>query len=114
MRWMKLPQFGAQADVQGGMPPEHQSRIIPPVNGRGKGLQVVRLREIVMILELKRQGLGASAIARQTGLDRKTGFCRKFSTWLSGRLTLDRLMLRAERIAEMRSSHWRGIGPYGC
>jgi transposase len=26
----------------------------------------------VMILELKRQGLGVSAIARQTGLDRKT------------------------------------------
>jgi transposase len=25
-----------------------------------------------MILELKRQGLGVSAIARQTGLDRKT------------------------------------------
>jgi transposase len=33
---------------------------------------VVGLREIVMILELKRQGLGVSAIARQTGLDRKT------------------------------------------
>jgi transposase len=33
---------------------------------------VVELREIVMILELKRQGLGVSAIARQTGLDRKT------------------------------------------
>jgi hypothetical protein len=30
------------------------------------------LREIVMILELKREGLGVSAIARQTGLDRKT------------------------------------------
>jgi hypothetical protein len=61
--WMKFPQFSAQADVQG--------RIIPPVNGQGKGLQVVRLREIVMILELKRQGLGVSAISRQTGLDRK-------------------------------------------
>ena len=35
-------------------------------------MQVVELREIVMILELKRQGLGVSAIARQTGLDRKT------------------------------------------
>ena len=33
---------------------------------------MVELREIVMILELKRQGLGVSAIARQTGLDRKT------------------------------------------
>lgn len=35
-------------------------------------MQVVGLREIVMIRELKRQGLGVSAIARQTGLDRKT------------------------------------------
>jgi transposase len=33
---------------------------------------VVELREIVMILELKREGLGVSAIARQMGLDRKT------------------------------------------
>ncbi len=33
---------------------------------------MVELREIVMTLELKRQGLGVSAIARQTGLDRKT------------------------------------------
>lgn len=30
------------------------------------------LREIVVIQDLKRQGLGVSAIARQTGLDRKT------------------------------------------
>lgn len=35
-------------------------------------MQVVGLGEIVMILDLKRQGLGVSAIARQTGLDRKT------------------------------------------
>ena len=35
-------------------------------------LSRVGLREIVMILELKRQGLGVSAIARQTGLDRST------------------------------------------
>ena len=34
-------------------------------------MQVVDLREIVMILELKRQGLGVSPIARQTRLDRK-------------------------------------------
>ena len=33
---------------------------------------MVRLREIVMIHDLRRQGLGVSAIARQTGLDRKT------------------------------------------
>jgi len=33
---------------------------------------VVRLREIVLIHDLKRQGLSLSAIARKTGLDRKT------------------------------------------
>ena len=33
---------------------------------------VVRLGELVVILDLHRQGLGVSAIARQTGLDRKT------------------------------------------
>ena len=33
---------------------------------------VVRLGELVMILDLHRQGLGVSAIARRTGLDRKT------------------------------------------
>ena len=33
---------------------------------------MVRLGELVMILDLHRQGLGLSAIARQTGLDRKT------------------------------------------
>src|SRR5215217_7242695 len=33
---------------------------------------VVRLGEIVMILDLHRQGLSVSAIARRTGLDRKT------------------------------------------
>ena len=33
---------------------------------------MIGLREVVLIQELKRQGLGVSAIARQTGLDRKT------------------------------------------
>ena len=33
---------------------------------------MVTLREIVVIHDLHRQGLGISAIARQTGLDRKT------------------------------------------
>ena len=33
---------------------------------------VVRLGELVMILDLHRQGLGVSAIARRSGLDRKT------------------------------------------
>jgi len=33
---------------------------------------VVRLGEVVMIIDLHRQGVSVSAIARQTGLDRKT------------------------------------------
>jgi transposase len=33
---------------------------------------VTGLGEIVMILDLHRQGVGVSAIARRTGLDRKT------------------------------------------
>jgi len=33
---------------------------------------MIRLEEIVMIHDLRRQGLSVSAIARQTGLDRKT------------------------------------------
>ena len=39
---------------------------------RDWGEPVVRLGEIVMILDLHRQGAGVSAIARRTGLDRKT------------------------------------------
>jgi len=37
-----------------------------------KGVQVVRLREIVLIHDLRRQGLSVSAIARKLGADRKT------------------------------------------
>jgi transposase len=33
---------------------------------------VVRFGELVMILDLAREGLSVSAIARRTGLDRKT------------------------------------------
>src|SRR5215213_835718 len=36
------------------------------------GARVVTLGELVMILDLHRQGLTISAIARRTGLDRKT------------------------------------------
>jgi transposase len=38
----------------------------------GGGVQVVTLGEIVLIHDLKRQGLSVSAIARKVGLDRKT------------------------------------------
>lgn len=43
---------------------------LAPRNGRGA--QVVTLGEIVLIHDLKRQGLTVSAIARKVGLDRKT------------------------------------------
>lgn len=33
---------------------------------------MIKLRETMMILDLHRQGLSVSAIARQTGIDRKT------------------------------------------
>lgn len=37
-----------------------------------RGLAVIKLGEIVIVLDLHRQGLSVSAIARQTGVDRKT------------------------------------------
>jgi transposase len=39
---------------------------------QGQGEPVIRLGEIVMILDLHRQGASVSVIARRTGLDRKT------------------------------------------
>src|ERR1700722_10655593 len=39
---------------------------------QGWGEPVIRLGEVVMILDLHRQGAGVSVIARRTGLDRKT------------------------------------------
>src|SRR4051794_38064346 len=38
----------------------------------GRGCSVISLGELVMILDLHRQGLSVSAIARTTGFDRKT------------------------------------------
>src|SRR4051812_50204240 len=43
--------------------------LLPVAGGSGT---VVNLGELMMILELHRQGLTVSAIARQLGLDRKT------------------------------------------
>ena len=42
----------------------------PPLGGREDA--VIKLGELVMILDLHRQGLSVSAIARQLGVDRKT------------------------------------------
>ncbi len=44
--------------------------MIPSIDG-GRA-RVVRLGELVMILDLARQGMSVSAIARRTGHDRKT------------------------------------------
>lgn len=43
-----------------------------PLSSSGAEDAVVTLGEVVMILDLHRQGLTLSAIARRTGLDRKT------------------------------------------
>ena len=50
--------------------PDNRCSMAPgPPSGK---IGMVVLREIVMIHDLRRQGLGIAAIARQTGLDRKT------------------------------------------
>ncbi len=41
-----------------------------PIGGRSAAM--IKLGEMVMILDLHRQGLSVSAIARESGLDRKT------------------------------------------
>jgi len=46
-------------------------RSMIPSDGR-EGETVIQLGELVMILDLHRQGLGVSAIARRVGIDRKT------------------------------------------
>src|SRR5271166_3529884 len=48
----------------------HRITEVPPAGGREDA--VIKLGELVMILDLHRQGLSASAIARQIGVDRKT------------------------------------------
>src|SRR4249920_1087070 len=57
------------------MPPDDGGgRSVPPASPRNEGkVLVVRLGEMVLIHDLKRQGLSVTAIARQPGLDRKTG-----------------------------------------
>src|SRR5829696_2535199 len=55
--------------VPGGLAAPSSPMLFPLAGGSSA---VVTLGELVMILELHRQGLKVSAIARQTGLDRKT------------------------------------------
>ena len=55
------------------MPPDAERLGDPPYPlSNGGGVQVVTLGEIVLIHDLKRQGLSVSAISRKLGLDRKT------------------------------------------
>lgn len=56
----------------GHVPTQKFGKIITCIEALGGQYQVVELRRIVLIHDLKRQGLSVSAIARQTGLDRKT------------------------------------------
>ena len=48
----------------------HRIPEAPPAGGREE--LVIKLGDLVMILDLHRQGLSVSAIARQVGVDRKT------------------------------------------
>jgi transposase len=70
---MKFPQVSSRSAFQ-GMPWKAGRRndspmLLPLAGGRGA---VIKLGELVMILELHRQGISVSAIARQLGIDRKT------------------------------------------
>jgi transposase len=65
--------FFVTADHSGRVRNGRQARRIadgPP--GGGREGAVIKLGELVMILDLHRQGLSVSAIARQIGIDRKT------------------------------------------
>src|ERR1700689_3206882 len=42
------------------------------LSSHGRGEPVIRLGEVVMILDLHRQGAGGGGVAGRTGLDRKT------------------------------------------
>lgn len=71
---LKNPHFGLPPPPPrgrggGGKPGDRCSMAPGPPPGK---MGMVVLREIVMIHDLRRQGLGISAIARRTGLDRKT------------------------------------------
>src|SRR6202022_3232374 len=52
-----------------GLAATNSPMLFPFAGGRGA---VIKLGELVMILDLHRQGLSVSALARQLGVDRKT------------------------------------------
>ena len=67
---LKNPHFGLPPMPPGALAATRRSAFDGP--GSPGSIDLVTLREIVMIHDLKRQGLGISAIARQPGLDSKT------------------------------------------
>ncbi len=69
----EFPSQGAANSFRGACPPERkQSKIPSDFFAEGGSGRVIKLEKIVMLQELKREGLSISAIARRTGLDRKT------------------------------------------
>jgi len=78
---LKIPQVALGAGPPGARPGRTGGNLIADTYSRDSdkaGVTVIQLGELVMILDLHRQGLSISAIARQTGLDRKT--IRKYIT----------------------------------
>src|SRR6266480_1808077 len=103
---------------------------IPLCPERGSGA-VVKLGELVMILDLHRQGLTVSAIARELGVDRKTvrrciargleppvygprkprkRLIDAFVPYLRERVTAYP-GLTGRRLASARCSSWNGVSP---
>ena len=66
------PVSRAGARRSGGRAPRRPKRPTRPPRRTERGRLVVTLAEIALIHDLKRQGPSISAIARKTGLDRKT------------------------------------------
>ena len=63
-----------------GYPAAHTSARINPWTVTERGTeQVVKLEKIIVIHDLRRQGLSISAIARKSGLDRKTTLLNSYT-----------------------------------
>src|SRR6478672_7477510 len=76
MRPLNFPWLDAPAELWRACPPQLSFRPSPPMmpsRRRGWGAaRVVQLGELLIILDLHRQGLSVTAIARRTGRDPKT------------------------------------------
>src|ERR671916_2703881 len=71
-RAANFPHFVAHGRLPGLVPAGAGRVVAETVPMAGGGGSVLRLGDLVMILELHRQGLSPTAIARQLGIDRKT------------------------------------------